>query len=282
MYILYQSNLAEYTGNSLSIIPNPSSRIKVSQEPLIVYGKSLYFQLTTTDMGKFDGTSVSVVANTKGYANFPILYNDHLFGYHYDSLRKVTELGYLDTSSVLAVKVLTLTAQLQNNNAILHWQTENEDNSTFFNVQRSFDGINFITIEKMPANNNVTISNYAYADNNVNQLGVVNLFYRLRSVDKNGAGKYSDIVTIHLSKLQQLFSVSPNPAKDFIKIAASSNVSNASIRVTDLRGKTLYLAKGNFAPGQTLKVVTSQLPAEVLFVTILADGHFEQFKIVKE
>lgn len=283
MYVLYQSNLAEYTGSSLSVIPNPTGT-RISQQSSIVYGKNLYSQLLRPiEMGKLDGASVTMVPNTQIYEAFPIIYSGKFFGYYYDSVRKVDGLGYLDTLSLLAVKKLSLTAQLQNNNAVLHWQTENDGNNAFFVIQRSLDGINFITINKLPVkSNSAPTNNYTYTDETVSRIGVTNLFYRLQSVDKNGINSYSDIVFVHLTKPQQSFFVSPNPAKDFIKIVASNNLSNAVVRITDLGGKTLCLTKCDFVAGQSVKIASSKFPAEMLLVTIMSDSFYEQFKVIKE
>lgn len=86
----------------------------------------------------------------------------------------------------------------------------------------------------------------------------------------------------NLSISKSSFSVSPNPTKNFINIISFLNITDAQVRVTDMRGKTLYATKQNFVAGQQLKVSLSQFPSEVLVVTIVNKGNQEEFKIIKE
>ncbi len=56
--------------------------------------------------------------------------------------------------SILPIQFSYFTAELINENSLLHWQTETELNSSYFNIQRSIDGTNFTTIGKVNASGN--------------------------------------------------------------------------------------------------------------------------------
>ena len=112
------------------------------------------------------------------------------------------------------------------------WVTASEINISHFNVQRSIDGINFITVSKVVAKG---ASKYSFIDNS-NLTGVV--YYRLEVVDKNGALSYSEIKQLIIDNGQLI--ISPNPAKDFITISGGIV---KEVRISDVSGRVLLTSK---------------------------------------
>ena len=68
--------------------------------------------------------------------------------------------------------------------------------------------------------------------------GAGGLYYRLEVVDKNGSKTYSEVKEITI--INSPFSISPNPAKDYITINGP-NIKH--ITITDISGRTLILSK---------------------------------------
>ncbi len=187
------------------------------------------------------------------------------------------------TNGVLATTLLKFNAQLQNNNTTLNWQTASEVNTAYFNIQRSNDGVNFNTISKVTAaGNSASTKNYTYTDINATALHADKLYYRLQEVDKDSKSNYSNIQVIDFKKNNALFTISPNPANDFINIVASDNVANAQVSITDMNGRTLYTGKQNFTANQHIKIPASQFSKQVLIVTINTGNGKQEFKVVKE
>ena len=114
------------------------------------------------------------------------------------------------------------------------WVTASEVNVSHFNVQRSIDGINFITVGKVVAKG---ASKYSFIDN-TNLTGVV--YYRLEVVDKNGGLSYSEIKQLIIDNGQLI--ISPNPAKDFISISGG-NIKE--VRISDVSGRVILIGEGN-------------------------------------
>jgi len=85
-----------------------------------------------------------------------------------------------------------------------------------------------------------------------------------------------------LSTKHSIFSLSPNPAKDFVNIVSSADVSNVQLRIAGINGETLYASKQNFIAGQKVSIALSQLPNQVLMITVGSNNNYQQFKIVKE
>jgi hypothetical protein len=153
---------------------------------------------------------------------------------------KATVMKY--ESGTLPITLISFNGQYKNENMVsLNWQTSSEINSAYFNIQRSIDGINFTSIAKISAvgNSKQPIS-YGYTDN-VQNIVMNKLFYRIKIVDKDGKSKYSNIITVNKPTLTTKFTVSPNPAINYLKITNNSNInsSNATVILTDLLGHVL-------------------------------------------
>jgi hypothetical protein len=82
------------------------------------------------------------------------------------------------------------TATRQGNQALLRWQTEQEQNSRDFDIERSPDGISFTTIGSVPAagNSNSTLQ-YSFTDPAPDSKD----YYRLRQVDLDGKFTFSSV-----------------------------------------------------------------------------------------
>lgn len=142
--------------------------------------------------------------------------------------------------TTLPLKLLSFTGNQKGNNINLNWHTTNEVNFKYFNIQRSVDGIKYNTIGKVEAlgNNSTTNNSYDFIDHEAEN-GVSNQFYyRLQINDADGGYSFSNIISINLNGSTQ-FSVSPNPAKEFIYIKGQNL---KQLQIVDLNGKS-YIRK---------------------------------------
>jgi hypothetical protein len=92
------------------------------------------------------------------------------------------------------------------------WKTASEQNSAFFVIQRSIDGINFEDIGQVTAaGNSSSILSYSYLDNEATHTGIV--YYRLKQVDIDATPHYSDIKSIRNDELSSDVKLYPVPVK---------------------------------------------------------------------
>jgi hypothetical protein len=101
------------------------------------------------------------------------------------------------------------------------WQTANEVNVSHFNIQRSVNGKDFMTIGKVVANNK-SYNEYKFIDDSQQSTvngGLSTVDYRIESVDKDGKKQYSQTRNLDLkSKILNGVSIYPNPAKSILTI----------------------------------------------------------------
>jgi hypothetical protein len=193
-----------------------------------------------------------------------------------------------DTSSViiiLPIRFLDFTGTLINNdNTLLKWQTATEINSSYFNVQRSIDGINFTTVGKVNAAGISTkIESYQFIDNLSSVADQSSIFYyRLQEVDQDGSGTLSKVINVSLNSQYKPLTFYPNPVKDVLNISAGSITGNVLINIFNVNGKKLLVQKQQVQQGSHITINTSKFAAGTYFMNVTANGTNIQKKFIKE
>jgi Secretion system C-terminal sorting domain len=140
----------------------------------------------------------------------------------------------------LPIELLSFTGENNGSINLLEWITKTEVNNDYFTLERSFDGENFIALDKIKGAGN---SSYSIAYSYVDQapLNGTN-YYRLKQTDFNGESHYSEPIAIDAygTKSFELISIYPNPAKNQIniKIATQETIS-AKLSISDVWGRVV-------------------------------------------
>ncbi|MBL0272733.1 MAG: T9SS type A sorting domain-containing protein [Chitinophagaceae bacterium] len=164
------------------------------------------------------------------------------------------------TQSTLPVKLGTFNVTKQGNNAVIDWTTLTEINSDYFEIERSKDGINFVSAgTKQAAGNSAAAVNYQFIDPITINSGI--LYYRLKSVDLDGKSTYSKIVTLRLSaSIVKNFNVYPNPFSSDLKVELkSTKETTITIRISNAAGQLVVSRKAVLQTGENTVVLSSEL-----------------------
>lgn len=139
----------------------------------------------------------------------------------------------------LPVKIIYFTSKVENEKVSLLWGTSQEINNQSFEVQRSFDGINFSTVEVINGQGTVsTQTEYTAKDIFFEDQQV---YYRLKQTDFNGAFSYSEIITVLTHAVSNQMKVYPNPAESGSLVHIHlSNFEESLVVLTDHLGNELY------------------------------------------
>ncbi len=177
---------------------------------------------------------------------------------------RITNVGSSTPSSLERVGVRSL------------WHTANEINVSHFNIQRSINGKDFITIGKVAAKNK-NFNEYSFIDEPTRNEQQETWFYRIESIDFDGKKQYSEIRNVDLGIRNLGLSIFPNPAKDFITIECKGA---KELFIIDYLGR-LMKQLNNVSEHQTIN--TKQLPKGLYVVKIITiNGITEIAKFVKE
>jgi hypothetical protein len=197
---------------------------------------------------------------------------------------EITTLYNLWAAGILPVKINSFTATKNNADVLLYWQTDNEVNSSHFNIQRSTDGINFTDIAKLNAVGNTgNITNYQYTDNTVKNLLSKNIYYRLEQVDKDGRKKLGDIVLVKYTAGTSLLSLLQNPVTDALKLHINMPAKETvSLVVTNAAGQQVIVKNLPLNPGDNFtSIPVQQLAKSMYTITVVTATGKQSLLFVK-
>ncbi len=175
---------------------------------------------------------------------------------------------YFWANGPLAVSLANFNAAKVGNTATLTWKTESEINNKGFNVQRSSNGTNWVTLKYVAGAG--TSSNYSFVDNS--PISGVS-YYRLGLVDANGKITYSSTLSVDFSKETVGISFYPNPVKSVMNVSIPAIQSNtASLSLVGLNGRTIKTIQlGTQSSNSNVAVNVAGL-AKGIYVLTLKDG----------
>lgn len=172
-------------------------------------------------------------------------------------------------ANVVPLNLLYFTANKTSDNksVVIKWQTAQELDVANYFVERSFNGIEFKTIQQVTPHNIFSITqNYTVNDYSIATANPV-AYYRLKAIDKNGTTKLSAAVKLIWENNADNIMLSPNPFFDRIYIQSKEKVESVSLINTEgkivfstnnIQNGTVFvpavLTKGNY----WIKIITNQ------------------------
>ena len=176
--------------------------------------------------------------------------------------------GSVEILTVLPVTLSSFSGNVSSKTITLNWETLNEINASYFDIERSADGLNFETIGKVNSiGNSTTTTNYRFVDRNPLPIN----YYRLKQVDINGRIGYSKIIFLKVEQ-QNPITIFENPVKNNLQINVNIDQSiKASLAVFDFSGRKILTQR---TIGGLQNIDVSKLTAGQYVIQLsLADGN---------
>jgi uncharacterized delta-60 repeat protein len=181
------------------------------------------------------------------------------------------------TGSVLPLHLLSFSGKKLNNTIQLNWVTENEINASHFDIERSADAVTFAKTAAVAAINGSVRNEYTFTD--IQPLNGIN-FYRLKQLDKDGRFTYSPVIRVSIDASDLLFSLSPNPAGNFINIVYTGKKEKVIISIYDARGR---MVKQQIQKAElVIKTPVQQLSPGLYFIELRDGEIMQQGKFIKQ
>ncbi len=185
--------------------------------------------------------------------------------------------NYFPTGSTLPVTLIDFKGNYSNQNTTLTWLTENMQNFSHFEVERSTNGSNFGSVASLDQKGDgMTRAQYQFVDN-LSGLNSKVFYYRLKMVDADGQFKYSNVILIRKEQSSsENMVIYPNPVKIGDKATVSFTASaskTVSFSVTDMSGKVVLTQQSNVSQGNnsvTVKSIDRLLPG--MYIIRANDG----------
>ena len=169
---------------------------------------------------------------------------------------------------VLAIKLILFNYQKINDAIKLNWTASHSNNNDFFEIQRSKDGSNWLSLASLPVTGNLyEIYSYAFTDLNPEDLN----FYRIKLVNFDIQDSYSKTLVVRLSSTLKNLSVFPNPAHTETKIVWE-NLSPGPVNISILNATMITVMKLNVTEGDNYaRIYVNDLPSGI-YTVILSDS----------
>ena len=169
----------------------------------------------------------------------------------------------------------------KNTYTALNWQIGSSVGFSHFIVERSIDGQNFTSLQKVNFSSNTT--NYNYDDKSI-PANVSRLYYRLKMVDKDGKFEYSQIVHVAIKQLsaKSMF-VTPNPVSSIAAVHLFSDVATSGvIRILSESGQVLYNVSPKLVKGENVIYFNNlqSIATGFCVVQAIVDGEILTQKII--
>lgn len=184
--------------------------------------------------------------------------------------------------TILAATVINFTGKKEGDNAKLWWNIDKGFNYASFEIEKSTDAVFFETIGTIGAKDFPNKKDFSFTDNNILP-GTA--YYRIKVIQNEGSVIYTKIISISGTKDNGRYTITPNPANDYILIKGTGVSEKADIKIYDATGKLIKnLLKQSISNNSSLKVFVTELSVGNYFVEIqsgINGRHTKQIVIIK-
>jgi ELWxxDGT repeat protein len=244
------------------------------------------------ELWKSDGTlsGTSIVADiitglgsSEPTLSFFIVNGKVLFEANNGDDPSLTDLYAVDGSfTPLPVTLAEFTVAPKAADALLRWTTLQELNSKVFNIQRSFNGLDFENIGSVAANGTTALRHaYSFTDPGVMNSGKGIVYYRLQTADLDGKMALSTVISLRLKNTGKWnVTLLSNPISDNVKLVLSGVSQKVTLSVTDMNGKKLYSNSIAAVNGQ-LSIPAANLPHGTYLLVAETGGEIKTLHFVK-
>ena len=178
----------------------------------------------------------------------------------------------------LPVTFAAFTGRQVGNSVVLDWATLSEKDNDYFEIERSLDGVNFVTIGYVGgAGDSDRRIDYTFSDNAPEQ---GRLYYRLSQVDFDGTRVYADKVVsvLYAGNETEQLTIVPNPTDGRFRVSAAGSMAGGVVQLLSQTGSVVRTVN---VDGFDAVLDISDLPNGIYLLRFVADTKILQQKVVK-
>src|SRR4030095_1589534 len=187
--------------------------------------------------------------------------------------------------SVLPVNLVRFQGNINKNNRVtLQWKVENNETTDQFEVQRSYNGIEFKTIGLVIASKKNGIEDYMFYET-INSFDKV--MYRLKMIDKRNEVSYSKILVFQfkLTTNNNNLKIIGNPVNDKLIFNYTAYVTQViDVKIYDMSGRIMMSNKITTLEGNNMisLPLASALKASMYLVEVNNGTEIQTAKFIKQ
>jgi hypothetical protein len=184
-------------------------------------------------------------------------------------------------STTLPISLLSFTASYNTDAVNLSWSTAIEINNNYFTIERTLDGVNYITIATLKGAGTSSIE-HNYSAYDINPAGGVN-YYRLSQTDYDGTTTFQGTVVAAMGIAPAPLKIVPNPADKKCVVVFNENTNESLVlSVYDFTGRAIINKSVEVVKGaNTIEIDISALTSGVYFISLPINGVVTNSKLIK-
>jgi hypothetical protein len=178
-------------------------------------------------------------------------------------------------TATLPLRLVSFTGVGSSCSALLDWKTEEESNTSHFEIEQSTDGIHFAKLVTVAAQGNGNGKNYNTTTAQEKTTG----YYRLKMVDKDGKFTYSEIIVVkvncHNNEYIRLY---PNPVfrgtiETTLSFKLDGYTGHAEVIMMNAAGQQISRQQVKVNSGvNNVQLKTQSLPAGTYYVQLMGEN----------
>lgn len=269
-----------------NLVPQTITAVNPAGNYIVITGNSVYANpssgvggnasTNSTNTSSQQGTA-EISFGSQGVTEVTVRYDNYPTAQSNPALQAIAIGNMTWLSAPLPVDLVSFVGTPLNNNAILKWKVENQENFDRYEIEYApLDSNRYTVIGKVYSNNQTTGS-YEFTHTNANVLGNTGM-YRLKMIDQNGTYKYSHIVTV---RFENRVAVNVRPTVlskgETINIFVTGASSNPyRIKIVNMAGQLVEARTMNGA----LQIETGKLTAGMYFINVEGVALNKTFKVL--
>ena len=153
---------------------------------------------------------------------------------------------YDEECMTLEGRKLDFTTNIKNGLPNLYWTSFANNRVNYYEIQRSTDGRNFYTVQRVENSNpDGGIVSYSFIDGEAGENS--KLYYRIKIIGITTV--YSRINSLELSKAKN-FSLTPNPAVSYVQVSVQADKKEqAKLAIYNVTGELIFMRSYELTPG---------------------------------
>jgi len=254
------------------------------------YTVSLYY--TLAELGGIMPANIKIAktnaatmaaANATNTATAPTTFTAFGTGYLFTaSFTGFSKFFLINENVVLPVTLVSFSGHLNSQqHSELQWRATNQLNFNYYELQRSYDAVQFAPMGTVPAvQNNGGNQDYSFTDP---LLAKAENFYRLKMVDLDGKFKLSDVIRISNNKIQKFAELVQNPVQNQISLLINNTgKDDVTVELFNQAGQLINKMNLGKADGKiVLPFKTSFMASGTYMLRVTAGDKSENLKLTK-
>lgn len=159
---------------------------------------------------------------------------------------------------------------------LIKWVTSNEVNTSSFEIEKSYDGKDFVTVATEPARGGSLAETYQYTDKH-DRSGLI--YYRIRQIDQDQKFAYSPLRSVR-AEINQKMRVYPTAVSDYTTVFSDKEM-EVQVSIVNTQG-AIVKQFGLMIPQGDQTISLHNLAAGVYWIKIENAEVSETFRIVKQ